>query len=203
MTERGQTWQDLLLEGTPPPKVIGRKALLERCAQLGTTISERQLRYLESVGALPRPVRRFHEGAPQALYPIWLPDVVVHVWKQYQGGSKLAVLAEELPDRLNDHAQRYVFLTRGLIDLNNLPSPFGDRFRHLFEDLTQFFAASGNGRVRRIGLAIFEEGKEHQSVSILWDPPAEITSVTPADNAATDNVASITPLATPLIDKFS
>ena len=203
MTGRGQTWQDFLPPNIPPPEVIGRKALLERCAQSGATISERQLRYLESVGALPRPVRRFHEGAPQALYPVWLPAVVVQVWDRYQGGHKPAMLAEELPDRLTYHALEYLYFTTGVINLTDLPAPFAEEYRQLFEKLARFFAADGNRRVRRIGLVIFVEDKDDPFASILWDPPAEITSVTPVDNAVTDNVASVTPLATPVIDKIS
>lgn len=80
-----ETWRDWLtpdaaqaLLGPRADKslLITRAELLER---LGGSVTERELRYWESSGALPRPVRQFHRGAVQALYPSWHVDVVSNV----------------------------------------------------------------------------------------------------------------------------
>lgn len=59
-----------------PALLITREELLE---SLKGTVTERELRYWESIGALPRPVLRFHRDAVRALYPSWYDTIVGNV----------------------------------------------------------------------------------------------------------------------------
>ncbi len=84
-TSQRETWREWLSPDAAlavlgpqadPRLLITRGQLLEH---FHGAVTERELRYWESLGALPRPVRRFHNGAIHALYPAWYVDVVGNV----------------------------------------------------------------------------------------------------------------------------
>lgn len=109
-----ETWRDWLSpEATlavlgpeaDPALLVTREQLLE---SLQGVVTERELRYWESSGVLPRPVLRFHRDAVRALYPYWYDTIV---------GSVHSRRVEKLPpeeirsyarDMFVDYASRLV-----------------------------------------------------------------------------------------------
>ncbi len=72
------TWTDWLPTDTPDPPIddlITRSVLLDQLHARGVDISERELRYFEAEGAIPRPIRRWRGGV-QAFYPTWFLTLV-------------------------------------------------------------------------------------------------------------------------------
>jgi len=69
-----KTWLDLQPPGAPEPSLLTRAQLLER---VGRDADESDLRYWESIGVLPKPIRRWHNGATRALYPA---SYIVGIW---------------------------------------------------------------------------------------------------------------------------
>jgi hypothetical protein len=75
-----QTWLQWLPAGEKPPsddELIDRDELLRRVKQEDEQdISPRTLRFWESMGIIPGPVRKRHSGATRALYPWWCVNLV-------------------------------------------------------------------------------------------------------------------------------
>ncbi len=106
-----ETWRDWLppdaaqaLLGPRADKslLITRAELLER---LGGTVTERELRYWESAGALPAAVRQFHRGAMHAVYPVWYVDLVSNVRDRRKEKVPLHELREYARDLFTDFAR--------------------------------------------------------------------------------------------------
>lgn len=88
-------WSDWWPLGWPDPKVITRAQLLDQLAERGVPVDERLLRHWEQRGALPRAVRRSHAGQVQAVYPVWMADLVgaVHAWRDSRPLHRIVPLA--------------------------------------------------------------------------------------------------------------
>lgn len=87
-TAKPGTWIDWMAPGTPEPtELITRDEVIDRLLQRGVKIAARTLAHWESIGATPRPVRRWRDGAPRALYPDWVVDIAVQVphFLRYEG----------------------------------------------------------------------------------------------------------------------
>jgi len=72
-------FRDWLPPGSPEPELgelITRAQVLEEVHGRGIRISESTLRAREAEGILPRPIRRWRDGATRALYPSWMPQLV-------------------------------------------------------------------------------------------------------------------------------
>jgi len=72
-----RTW---LPPGSPEPELddlITREELLEEIRAVPMRMSESTLRLRESQGILPRPMRRWRDGATRALYPRWMAELVI------------------------------------------------------------------------------------------------------------------------------
>lgn len=68
---QGETWLDILPAGEPEPPLITRTELLQLLAEHAIDVDDRTLRYWETIGALPRPARRWQRTAVHAVYPEW------------------------------------------------------------------------------------------------------------------------------------
>ena len=102
-----ETWLAWLPPGTATPaELLTRDELLARLGRWDVDASESDLRYWEYVGALPRPVRRWHRGATRAVYPSWYPALVRQLRALQRGGLRL----EEIGPRLRAHMR--LLLTR-------------------------------------------------------------------------------------------
>ncbi len=99
-----ETWEhpSWKAEGPPDPHLVTRAELLTIVKRLGLDADERDLRYWESLGLLPRPVRRRHGGATRALYPRWVAQLVFQLRYFQDQGLTLA----ELPDRMRAVSRR-------------------------------------------------------------------------------------------------
>ncbi len=74
-----ETWVDWVKDGAPDPSpedLITRDELIDHLREAGIPITTRELRYWETEGALPRPVKRSHTGAIRAVYPRWVLRLV-------------------------------------------------------------------------------------------------------------------------------
>ncbi len=102
-----ETWQDWLPPGVPaftPDELMPRAEFLTELRNRGIDASESDLRYWEYVGALPRPIRRWHEGATRALYPRVAFDAVSTLRRLQRDGLPL----EDIGARLRERT-RFVF----------------------------------------------------------------------------------------------
>ena len=92
-----ETWLDWLAPDQPEPKpLITREELVERIRKLGVKASPGDLRYWEAAGILPRAVKRWHDGATRALYPEWMPYLVVSLREYQHEGLPLEEIARRL-----------------------------------------------------------------------------------------------------------
>lgn len=96
------TWLDWMPTGWrsehPDPPLLTRAELLAELKHRGVAVPERRLRFWESVGILPRPVRRMHRYKPQMTYPSWHADVVQSLAAmRQQPSTQLQPLAEMRP----------------------------------------------------------------------------------------------------------
>jgi hypothetical protein len=91
------TWADWLPDGqSEPPQLITRAELLAELAREGVDVPERMLTFWESSGVLPRPVRRWRDGAPKALYPLGWQALVATVRAFQDQGLPLSDIATEV-----------------------------------------------------------------------------------------------------------
>jgi hypothetical protein len=88
-TDVQETWADVLLIGTPEPQLITREHLLQELHDATVDVSERILLSWEAKGVLPRPVRRWRDGAPRAFYPVWWGDIIREVRELRDSGVSL------------------------------------------------------------------------------------------------------------------
>ncbi len=103
-------WRDWLLPGTPMPDQITRDQLLEELQGEGIDIGERRLMYWVTQGVLPRPWRRWHEGAPRAFYPTWMIDVISELHTFQDAGLSL--------EKIKPKVQRTIF------SKSSIPDPY-------------------------------------------------------------------------------
>ncbi len=101
-----ETWEEWMRDWPPgkPPRYLERlltrdelidtltnadkaEDLTPQGGRVGMTVNE--LRYLESIGVLPRPVRRWHNGAVRAVYPGWVTFLVM--WLRVLQGHGLSL----------------------------------------------------------------------------------------------------------------
>ena len=104
-TKTKQTWRDWLPEGQPePPQLITRAELVEQLQLEGVNVPERTLTFWESAGVLPRPVRRWRDGSPKALYPLHWQELVQMVRSWQDDGHAL----QEISEYVRHHATHFL-----------------------------------------------------------------------------------------------
>lgn len=101
-----ETWRDWWPLGWPEPEVITRADLLDQLAARGVPVDERLLRHWEQRGALPRAVRRSHQGQVQAVYPVWMADLVSALYG-WRGSRPLRSIAPQARAFFVDFARIY------------------------------------------------------------------------------------------------
>lgn len=106
---RRTDWQTWLPAGVAEPRTITRAALLDRLKQRNLLVTERELRYWESQGALPTPMRQYRDGGTHALYPSWHYQVVEQVPSLRGQGLGWAEIGDRLRDLFAGIAQRQIF----------------------------------------------------------------------------------------------
>jgi len=71
--------------GPADEELITRDELLTRAKGFGTNIHPRTLQIMENQGLVPRPIRRWHDGAVRALYAPWVVDLVLRAYERRRG----------------------------------------------------------------------------------------------------------------------
>ena len=102
-TATHETWRDWVPPGWPQPHdddLITRDEVLRRAKGLGADINPRTFQSWEAIGILPRPVRRWHDGAVRALYPPWMVDLTVLAHHKRRGGWPPTTIAADLRERV-------------------------------------------------------------------------------------------------------
>ncbi len=92
--QKQETWRNWIADDSTDPtdsddEVITRDELLRRAAQWVEKVHPRTLQILEQQGLLPRPIRRWHDGAVRALYAPWMTDLVIRAYDHYRNHSPL------------------------------------------------------------------------------------------------------------------
>ncbi len=88
-----ETWLDILLPSTPEPLMISREELLGTLQARGVDVNDITIVFWEKSGTLPRPVRRWHAGAPRAMYPVYAIDAIEHLRQLQAAGHTLEQIA--------------------------------------------------------------------------------------------------------------
>lgn len=84
-----ETWLDLLPDGALEPFLVTRDEVIGSLKDLGVDVNEVTLVFWEKSGVLPRPVRRWHAGAPHAMYPSYAIDAIEHLRQLQAAGRTL------------------------------------------------------------------------------------------------------------------
>jgi hypothetical protein len=163
-----ETWRDWWPADVGLPETITRAELLARLADDGVMVSERQLRYWEAAGALPRPPRARPHGTLEAVYPAWYPGIVAMVPRLHKG--------EGLGfDAIRPRVQR-AFMGRARapwhVGLYRSPGPRAPD--SLVRELRRFFAqieeSGEGGAVTEARLTIRTEGGVSHGIVFTRDP---------------------------------
>ena len=114
--QKHETWRDWLPPNEPEPPLLTRAQVLARLESWRLDVTERDLRFWEAKGVLPRPVRRSHGGAVRAVYPDWYPPLVREVRRLQRFGFSL--------DRIRRKTRAFARYT---MDINDDPgNPLDD-----------------------------------------------------------------------------
>ena len=92
-----ETWADWV-DGDEPPdgEQLTRAQFIDRLRERGVDVSESKLVHWERAGALPRPVRRWRDGAPHAWYPPWLVLLAARIPDLQADGLELREIGPQL-----------------------------------------------------------------------------------------------------------
>lgn len=91
-----QTWLDGIpewLQEIPIAGLYTRQEVLGALHDRGVDINEGTLVSLEKADVLPRPIRRYRDGAPRALYPPWAVDAIQYLRQLQAKGMTRAQIA--------------------------------------------------------------------------------------------------------------
>ena len=92
-----ETWRDppwSRPDDPEPEHLVTREELLAQLRWDGYPVADRTLRSWQQSGLVPRPVRRWHEGRPAALYPAWVEDLVLFALALKAGGTPIDEVRE-------------------------------------------------------------------------------------------------------------
>ncbi len=104
-----ETWLDWLPEGGRTPELLTRDEVIGRVRARDAEVSTSDLRYWEYAGVLPRPVRRWHQGATRAVYPDFAVSAIVEVRRLQDSRIPL----DQIGQRVRERTRTIVFLTHG------------------------------------------------------------------------------------------
>jgi len=108
--KKGETWRAWLPPGAPEPplaELLTRADILDWLDRRRLAVRENDLRFWEARGVLPRPWRKWRDGAARALYPAWYPVLVRELRRLQRDGYPLA----EIGPRLREYLRTDPYLT--------------------------------------------------------------------------------------------
>ena|GEM_PF-2353794 len=91
-----ETWRDWVPDAPEPDRLFTRDEVIALAARDGTKVTVSDLRYWEALGITPRPIRRQHNGAVRALYPIWVVWLLREVRKFQREGDNLRHIKHQI-----------------------------------------------------------------------------------------------------------
>lgn len=101
------TWEDWLPDDAPDPgEYLTRDELAERLTAMGADVGADDFRHWEAVGALPKTVRRWHDGATRAVYPDWFIPLVIGLRELQATKMSLADIGPALRDAFEESLTR-------------------------------------------------------------------------------------------------
>ena len=118
-----ENWRAWIPPGWPEPAdedLIGRDELLAMVRQRGVDLTPRTLQLWENQGIVPRPVRRWHDGAVRALYAPWVADIVEVVAYRRRGPGRWSV--DDTRKDARDRVAGAIF-THGMNQWDGKPIP--------------------------------------------------------------------------------
>ena len=71
-----ESWRDWAPDAPEPAELLTREELLDRLAAEGLPVTGNQLRYWQTAGLVPYPIRRRLGQAVYAYYPAWMVELV-------------------------------------------------------------------------------------------------------------------------------
>lgn len=154
-------WHELFGWGRPDPETFTRPQFVERLRIGGIDVSPRTLAYWEGEGIIPHSTREWRDGAPHAIYPDWMLNVVTTVRTMQREGATLdqirraaqktpwyAATGDDLVARFAEYADAADALAFDVARLVNLR---GDVYgAETVEASVQFHDADGSETVRRL-----------------------------------------------------
>lgn len=122
-----ETWRDWMPEGVPEPvNLMTREAFVARLNAIDVDVDEGDLRYWEYHGALPRAIKRWHDGANRVFYPRWLIYTVALLRALQAAGLPLRSITPRLRDSTQE-ALDWVAQIEALVGDHAMgPGPKGD-----------------------------------------------------------------------------
>ncbi|MDP9470571.1 MAG: hypothetical protein M3Q71_07875 [Chloroflexota bacterium] len=94
-----ETWLDWLPAGAPEPELLSRDEVLARLQERGVDVSSSDLRYWEYAGVLPRPIRRWHQGATRAVYPGFAVPLIADIRRRQRSRVPLDQIGPQIRER--------------------------------------------------------------------------------------------------------
>jgi len=91
-----ETWRDWVPNAPEPDHLFTRDDVIALATREGTEVTVSDLRYWEALGITPRPIRRQHNGAVRALYPIWVVFLLHQVRTLQREGHNLRRIKHEI-----------------------------------------------------------------------------------------------------------
>ena len=88
-----ESWIDWMPPGSPIPELLSHDELLKALHDRGVDVSPVALEHWRKSGVLPRPVRRWHNGAVRPVYPAWLIGAITHLRQLQEAGKSLEEIA--------------------------------------------------------------------------------------------------------------
>ncbi len=162
------TWRDVLPPDYPEPALITREELLAFFREKGLPIAERSLRYWEAQGVLPRPVRRWHQGAVRSLYPAWYPPVVVAAAARIrEQGESLQAVGADIPRIINMLGVMHWTAENRVVLLNDPNQTIGQ--------LVQSAELAWGRPIDRVALTFLDTSTGDIVSSALYLPPTDST----------------------------
>jgi len=154
--EVGETWRDWLPEqlrdGAEHDLITRQELLATLRDQYGISMTGRTLQNWEVEGWIPRPTRRWSEGAVRALYPSWMPQFVV------AARSAKSLLARHQPPvdprpYLEALARAFAIKTASDIDM----PVFLAGLEEALEPFIERYETAGGLRPRQVEIRLYDE----------------------------------------------
>lgn len=156
-----ETWRDWMPPDMPEPAegdLITRGELLQRLRDRNVVICPRTLQLWESMGIVPRPIRRWNNGGPRALYPPWDEDLVIIADKGRGNREDI----EKISQNVKDHV-RYA---AGSFAMQRYPVSY--RLVDCLRDVAHAYDAAGGVSVSTARL-VFSDEKGDDAFGITID----------------------------------